>query len=345
LHLAKEAIRKSKTVIMVEGNLDVISSHQAGVRQVVATAGTALTEQQLKALSTFTGDIRLSYDQDKAGLNATERAIGVAGKVGVSISMITIPSGKDPDELIKQDAQLWRDVIEKHQYALDWLIDRYQNMLDLSSAQGKREFTTVLLPVVRGLQDSVEQDHYLQRIAEIAGVRHEALTDKYEQTTTAELPKPKRKTATPEQVDRRTGEHLALQNRLLALALMQPPLRVYLEAMQPEMLFQEEARTLLGFLKEHPDFNGTSAGQVETIKPIADYTKRLSLAYDEIYGDVEAADLEGEIIRQQSKLIEIYVQYEKQKLTERMSAAGEIETRELLTRVTELNKLLKTAKS
>ncbi len=73
LHLAKEAIRKCKYVVLVEGNLDVIASHQAGVRQTVATAGTALTEQHLKALSRFTGDIRLSFDADKAGLAATER--------------------------------------------------------------------------------------------------------------------------------------------------------------------------------------------------------------------------------------------------------------------------------
>ncbi|MEJ0072726.1 MAG: toprim domain-containing protein [Candidatus Saccharibacteria bacterium] len=75
LHLAKEAIRKTKFVVVAEGNLDVIASHQAGVRQVVATAGTALTEPHLKALSRLTGDIRLCFDADKAGIAATERAI------------------------------------------------------------------------------------------------------------------------------------------------------------------------------------------------------------------------------------------------------------------------------
>ena len=108
LHLAKEAIRKTKFVVMVEGNLDVIASHQAGVRQVVATAGTALTEPQLKALSRFTGDIRLCFDADKAGMAATERAIPIASRVKVSLSIIDMPSGKDPDELIRQDPELWQ---------------------------------------------------------------------------------------------------------------------------------------------------------------------------------------------------------------------------------------------
>ena len=108
LHLAKESIRKSQYAILVEGNLDVIASHQAGIRQVVATAGTALTEPHLKALSRFTGDIRLAFDADKAGVAATERAIPIASRVKVSLSMIDIPSGKDPDELIKQDPTLPR---------------------------------------------------------------------------------------------------------------------------------------------------------------------------------------------------------------------------------------------
>jgi len=103
LHLAKDAMRKMGYVVLVEGNLDVIASHQAGVRQVVATAGTALTEANMKAMSRFTEDVRLSFDADKAGIAATERAIPIASKVGVSLSIITIPTGKDPDELIKQD--------------------------------------------------------------------------------------------------------------------------------------------------------------------------------------------------------------------------------------------------
>jgi DNA primase len=343
LHLAKEAIRKIKYVVMVEGNLDVISSHQAGVRQVVATAGTAMTEQHLKALSKFTGDIRLSYDQDKAGLNATERAISVGSRVGVSLSMITIPSGKDPDELIKQDPQIWRDVIEQHQYALDWLIDRYKSLLDITSAQGKREFTTVLLPVVRQLQDSVEQDHYLQLISEIIGVRQEALTDKYEQTTTAEPPKPrKRINYTPEPVDRHTVEHLAVQNRLLALTLMQPSLRSFLEPVTEDMVYEDQARVLLAFLKSHPEFDGTSGPDIQELTPIADYVKRLSLAYDLDYANVEVIELRSDAARHRSRLVEDYVKAAKQALTMEMAGTDDDTMRQLLMRVTELDQVLRT---
>jgi DNA primase len=345
LHLAKEAIRKSKVAILVEGNLDVISSHQAGIRQVVATAGTALTEQQLKALSKFTGDIRLSYDQDKAGLNATERAIGVAGKVGVSLSMITIPEGKDPDELIRKDPQIWRDAIEQHQYALDWLIERYQSLLDVTSAQGKREFSSVLLPVVRGLQDSVEQDHYLQRIAKIIGVSQDALTDKYEKTT-SELSKPRRRqVAPPQQVDRATAENIRIQDQLLALALMQPTLRGYLAPITPDMLFTVWGKELLEFLQVNPDFTGQDPEQVAALKHVSDYAKILSVAYDELYQGVELVDLKSDAARLQTRLVETYVKTQKLEITHQLADADDTSMRQLLEQVRQLDQLLHAVKS
>src|SRR5690606_29041901 len=159
LHLAKDSIRKQGFAVVVEGNLDVIASHQAGVNNVVAAAGTALTEFHLKDLSRFAGDIRFAFDSDRAGINATERAIPLAQKIGVNVSIITIPDGKDPDELVRKDPAVWQEAIETHQYAVDWLIERYKGLLDITSGKGKREFTDVVLGIVRRLSDKVEQDH------------------------------------------------------------------------------------------------------------------------------------------------------------------------------------------
>lgn len=340
LHLAKEAIRKTKYVVLVEGNLDVISSHQAGVRQVVATAGTAMTEQHLKALSKFTGDIRLSFDQDKAGINATERAIPIASKVGVSLSMITIPSGKDPDELIKQDATIWKQVIEQHQYALDWLIERYKTLLDVESAgadgKSKREFSDVLLPVVRQLQDSVERDHYLQEIASIIGVSQEALLDKYQKTTKPVAPRLRRSVSLPPLTDKQTAERTKMQDHLLALALMQPSLRGYLNRITPDMLFSDEARQLLAFLQHNQDFTGQ-----EALRPIADYCKIVSIQYEELYQGLEIPELQNEAARQQTRLIEQYVKTEKLAIRSKLrESADDATMRRLLEQAKALDKLL-----
>ncbi|MDB5182090.1 MAG: primase [Candidatus Saccharibacteria bacterium] len=322
LHLAKEGIRKSSFVVLVEGNLDVIQSHQAGVRQVVATAGTAMTEQHLKALSRFTGDIRLSFDQDKAGINATERAIPIASKAGVSLSMITIPSGKDPDELIKQDADAWREVIEKNQYALDWLIERYKILLDITSAEGKRKFSDVMLPVVRHLQDSVERDHYLSELAKIVGVSREALTDKYQKTTKSAPVAAMKKRVNPQQLDKQLVELRRAQNRLLMFALFRPALRRFLKYLTPDMLVEEPAKWLLVFLQEHPDFTGEGTDGLDSLRPAADYVKILLVAYEEgQYQDIPDIDLERGAHHQQVTIVGRYVETQQQNITNQNTGA------------------------
>ncbi|PID32940.1 DNA primase [Candidatus Saccharibacteria bacterium] len=161
LSQAKEAIRKSDIAVIVEGNLDVVSSHQAGVKNVVATAGTAMTEHHLKALSRLAARIRLAFDGDKAGIAATERAISLAQAVNVELEVITLPGeAKDPDELIQQDPKLWSAAIEKAVPAVEWVIERYSEREDLTSAEGKRRFSTAALKLVKSLKDPVEQEHY-----------------------------------------------------------------------------------------------------------------------------------------------------------------------------------------
>lgn len=341
LHLAKEAIRKTQFVVLAEGNLDVISSHQAGVRQVVATAGTALTEPHLKALNRLTGDIRLCFDADKAGVAATERAIPVASKVGVNLQVVTIPSGKDPDELVRQDVQAWKQVIEKPQYAADWLIDRYTTMLDISTAVGKRQLSDVVLAVIRQLPDAVEQDHYLGKLAELLQVNKKALVEKLA-SGTSEATRPLRRAKNhPEQTTKDEDfirEAVKTEEHFMALVLLQPKLRQFAYPLQPEMFYGEHTRRVFAFLQEHPDFDGTDAEQV---KSIAEYGKILSLIYETLYQNVEALELANEATRLQHKLVRRYVRTEKQALVAKLQTAESAEADQLLARAGELDKLLK----
>jgi DNA primase len=135
LHLAKEAIRQADKAVVVEGNLDVVSSHQAGVKNVVAAAGTALTENHLNSLVRLTENIALAFDGDKAGIAATERAIEMAQRVGARLTIVTLPGeAKDPDELIQQDPKLWTRQIDQEQPVVDWLNERYKNLYDNTTA-------------------------------------------------------------------------------------------------------------------------------------------------------------------------------------------------------------------
>jgi DNA primase len=342
LHLAKESIRKEKFVVMVEGNLDVIASHQAGVRQVVATAGTALTEPHLKALSRFTGDIRLSFDSDKAGVAATERAIPIASRVKVSLSIIDLPGAKDPDELIRQDPKLWQKAIGNNEYALDWLMKRYEKLLDIESAQGKREFSDVLLPVVRALGDDVERDHYLNKIAKTIDVGRDALEQKLNKTAAADAPERRRRVkAEPAQLDKIAVENKKTQDNFLSLVLMRKTLREFLDLIEPAMLFSEEARELLEFLKKYRDFDGKDA---EKVKNLADYVKIEALLYEELYQGLELNELHYESARLQARLVETYVKTQKAKLAEQMHSSDEQKTQELLLEANKYDNLLRNVK-
>lgn len=163
---AKEAIRQHNFIVIAEGNMDVISSHQAGVREAVATSGTAMTEAHLKTLSRLTADVRLAYDGDAAGVKATERAIMMAGDLGVNLSVISDYHGaKDPDELIQKSEKLWQEAVKNYRPAIDWLLDKYEENLDLNSGSGKREYSDVAMKLLKYVSDAVERKHYEQVVA------------------------------------------------------------------------------------------------------------------------------------------------------------------------------------
>jgi DNA primase len=335
LHLAKEAIRKGGYVVVVEGNLDVIASHQADVKQTVATAGTAMTAQHLKMVGRLTNDVRLAFDQDKAGLAAAERTIPLASQANVSLGIITVVGAKDPDELIQKDPKLWQQAIDSPQYAVDWLIEHYQSQLDLNSAQGKRQFTDILLKIVRGLNDSVEQDHYVVRISELIGVSADALRTKLDKGTSEARPRLLKKTDLPVQ-DPSQREQIKAQNHYLAIMLLQPGLRMYLKGLTEEILPEQPAQKLLTFLQEDTKFVFKNGAKTPT--GTSEYCQILVLLYEELYQSLELVDLRYEAAQLQARLIAGYVKSKKIELANKMRQGGE--TAELLNQARELDKLL-----
>ena len=198
-----------------------------------------MTEHQLKTLSRFSGNIRLAFDQDRAGLEATERAIPIASKVSVNLSIITIPDGKDPDELIKKDPQLWQKAITDAEYAVDWVIGIYGSKFDIKTAEGKKKFTGELAKIVNNLEDPVEQDHYVQVVSDIAGIDKEAFKKKLSSGKNTATTRVKKTTGTFSLTDKEQLDRLRLVDRLLCLSLMLPGTRGYLELLSDEMMITE----------------------------------------------------------------------------------------------------------
>jgi DNA primase len=341
LHLAKEAIRKTGLVVVVEGNMDVIASHQAGVLNVVASAGTAMTESHLRELKRFSGDIRLCFDADRAGVAATERIIPVAQKVEVNLKIITIKGAKDPDELVQKDLGAWQKAIEDAVYAPDWLIGHYKNEVDLSSAQGKRIFTDVLLATIRRLRDPVEQEHYLKEIANTTQTSLEAIRSKLVSKPQEPLTRQKKLKVEPKALDRGVVEYRRLQDHFLAMALMQPKLRNLLANFYPEIFTDGPPRKVLKFLKSHPDFNGDPKLS-EELQVVGDYVKILVLQFEELYADLPIDDLEELAQKLKHRLINRYVKMQNRNIAKAIDAAKTDEQRlELMQKSKKLNELIK----
>src|SRR5690606_23765952 len=128
-------------------------------------------------------------------------------------------------------------------YAVDWLIERYQKQLDIGSAQGKRQFSDIVLGVVRGLTDQVEQEHYIEKVGGIIGVSKDALLAKLNKKPEVVV-RLKPKKAANRLPDKTALELIKIENHLLALALLQPKLRECLANIKPQMLAEEQAAKL-----------------------------------------------------------------------------------------------------
>jgi len=295
LSQAKESIRKEEFSVIVEGNLDVVSSHQAGIKNVVASAGTALTEWHLKSLARLSHDVRLSFDADKAGLAATERAIPIAGQVGVELSIISLPEGaKDPDELIQQSADSWKKVTQSSEPVVDWVLRQYSAREDMTTAAGKRRFTTEGLNVVSKLSDSVEQEHYLNQIARMTDTSLEAVKAKLNTSTKASTPALKAvKTSDPSEPVKERPES-AHQDNLLAVLINYPSTRHHLGGFDVTMLAGEDRQAIAAWLKTHSE----SLDEVPAaLKPLETYVKIVQLKAETRYAGWSEQDSSLEVAK------------------------------------------------
>lgn len=338
LHLAKEAIRKSKFVVVVEGNLDVISSHQAGASNVVATAGTAMTKMHLKELSKFSDDIRLCFDQDTAGINAAERAVELAGDLNINLSILTVTEGKDPDELIQTDVKKWQEVVDRPEYAVDWLIDRFRGLYDTQSAQGKKQFTSKIVPFLNKLTNKVEKEHYSKKVAALLDVSTDAL-----QITSTQKPRVLKKPISVKQ--NAPSDTDKLQEHLLAIMVCDKDIRDSINTqLKPVMFNNAPSQSIYSYVLRHRKGVIAEDSIPQGLQSVSDYVKMLLFIYEEIYAGLEALERQYEFARLQIRVIEEYVKQQKNTIIIQLSTAKEQETQKLLEQVKKLDALLVASK-
>ena len=174
LNLAKKT--KQNMLILVEGNIDVVSLHQAGFDCAVASLGTSLTEDQARLMSRYTDNVVIAYDSDGAGVKAAERAIGLLNKTGLSVKVLRMSGAKDPDEyIVKNGADGFRRLIEMSENHIEYRLLTVKNKYDLTVDEDRVKYLAEATELLSTLDNSVEREIYGARVAETAGVTPDAV--------------------------------------------------------------------------------------------------------------------------------------------------------------------------
>ncbi|PLX28946.1 DNA primase [Candidatus Parcubacteria bacterium] len=172
LNKSKKEIKHKDLIVVVEGQMDVIACHQYGMTNVVATSGTAMTEEQIKLLKRYSNNMNMAFDSDEAGEKAARRGIELAVKAGMNVRVIQVPegAGKDPDEVLKKDKQVWFDSVSQAQDVMKWYFDRAFVGKDVKNPKDKQIIATELLREIKNIPFAVEKDHWLQELNSRLGV-------------------------------------------------------------------------------------------------------------------------------------------------------------------------------
>ncbi len=178
LDKAKGDIKSKDLCVLVEGNMDVVSSHRVGIANVVCPGGTALTADQLRLIARFTKNLAIAFDADAAGVNATLRGLDLARAEDFSIRIISLPDGiKDPDEAIAKDPAIWTNAIRDAVDIMEWVFRLAFKGKDLSNPNDKREIARIVLPEVKRIADPIVRDHWIQKLAKALETSEDALRD------------------------------------------------------------------------------------------------------------------------------------------------------------------------
>ena len=229
LSITKEYIQKENIAILVEGQMDVLASYQAGVKNVVASSGTALTIDQLHLIRRYAETLILALDTDSAGSTATKRIIELASTEDLDIKIALLGEFKDPDDCIKVSVEKWKEIISQAVPVVDFYITTALDKFGKDSITAKKKVAAEVLPIINILDNPVEKDQYLKKLADILGVNSASMYEaigKLKEKKTRFRSVVKQEDA-PKKVDKNW-----LEKRVLGTILHKP---IYLEGFQDKL--------------------------------------------------------------------------------------------------------------
>ena len=266
---ARDDIRRNGAVI-VEGYMDAIAAHQAGFHNVVASMGTALTESQVNTIRRLTGRVTMALDQDTAGQQATLRSLESSWRIYQSqvarqsanttvlqrpeipeIRIAALPTGQDPDDVIRRSPDEWRRLVENARPLLEFVISAMSESIDLSSPQGKEAVAKQVSTLIFAVPDAPVQDYYLQMLAQKLEVPLETLRASISRPSAPRRPRAaqNRQPSAPAQEEATSSpfarlDRDPLEEYCLSLLMRYPDLSEYAESLTAELFLRSENREI-----------------------------------------------------------------------------------------------------
>jgi len=217
---AKYEIKKANEAILVEGYMDVIASWQAGVKNVVAVSGTALTDEHVQAIGRFTKNVSIAFDSDDAGEMASRRGIEKILESDLNLKVITIPGGKDPDDCIQKDPNEWKKAVGEARNYMEYLFSLATKKYSPSSLEGKKSLAQALLPTIAKIENVIDRTHWIQRLSSLIHVPEDILLGSVVRKNPVRMQTGR--VAAPEKTRRRKKQDELQAESLLSLGLKYP---------------------------------------------------------------------------------------------------------------------------
>lgn len=341
LDKAKGEIRQNDLAVIVEGNMDVIASHQVGVGNVVAASGTALTAEQLNLLKRFTKNLAIAFDEDPAGVQATLRGLDLAREQDFNLKIISLPpdAGKDPDEVIKKDVEIWKKAIHDAKPIMDWIYAMAFRLHSGDRPEGKKEVAKMILEEVERIADPIEQDHWVKKLAGDLAVSETAVREALKKRGSSRKTGKSFTLASRESKSdtKSVQKKKSLEEELLTLmiASMEVLAQAVRHELQPEEFLHDEYRTLYKslksaydaqeFSKQSPQPMGRIIHPPESLTPDAVKTfDRLTLLVEHEYQELNQKELLHEFEQALSSLRRQYKNRLRQELEREMREAERI---------------------
>lgn len=222
MDIALKEIRKKRQAIVVEGYMDAISLHAAGIGNVVASMGTAFAAEQARLLKRAAGEIVFCYDSDEAGRRASVRAVSIAGAAGLKVRIAGVPDGKDPDEFVRHHGrEAFLQVINKAQNGIDFQIDETIMQNNVTNLAGKVEAVSNILPFLLECRNEIEAAEHIRRVAQKLTIDEGLIADEYRKA--ARRSGARSKAVNPVSVRRRTAPAEQQAEEMLLAVLLENP--------------------------------------------------------------------------------------------------------------------------